>query len=438
MSKSACSSLVSFFVVILRAGSGLIKRELMGELKRTLNLTEVIFFAAGVILGAGIYTVIGKAAGLSGNMLWVSFLIAAVTAVMSLFAYAELSALYPGSGGEYDFVKEAVSPRWAYVVGSMVALSGIISSATISIGFSGYLSELIDWPKTLTAIGIIAFIFLVNVAGIRHSSIMNIIFTIIETAGLIFVICSAAPSVGEISYTEMPEKGLHGLLLGAAICFFAFTGFEDAVKLGEETKEPEKNIPRGLFIASAIVIVIYLCVAVVVVSMIPFAELASSGSPLALVVEKRFGHTGALIIAIVALFSTSNSLLSNMLGSSRVLYNFGKESKRLSLLSRVLPGRKTPVIALAIAATIAAGFSLIGKVESVALMTNFLMFLTFLVINGTVIYLRIKKPDLKRPFKIPGSIGHVPVISVLAILMVLVLMSYTVYGLATGVAGGGH
>lgn len=410
----------------------------MGDLKRTLNLTEVIFFAAGVILGAGIYTVIGKAAGLSGNMLWVSFLIAALTAVLSLFAYAELSALYPGSGGEYDFVKEAVSPRWAYVVGSIVALSGIISSATISIGFSGYLSGLIDWPQKLTALAIIAFILLVNVAGIRQSSIMNIIFTIIETAGLLFVIWSAAPAVGSISYTEAPEKGWHGLLLGAAVCFFAFTGFEDAVKLGEETKEPEKNIPRGLFIASGIVIVLYVCVALVVVSMIPFQELASSESPLALVVEKRFGHSGALIIAIVALFSTSNSLLSNMLGSSRVLYNFGKENKRLEPLSRVLPGRKTPVVALIISAAIAACFSLIGKVESVALMTNFLMFLTFLAMNVTVIYLRLKQPDLKRSFRIPGSLRGVPVISVLAILMVILLMGYTIYGLSTGVAGGGH
>jgi len=409
----------------------------MGELKRTLNLAEVTFFAAGVILGAGVYAVIGKAAGLSGTMLWASFLIAALTAVMSLFAYAELSALYPGSGGEYDFIKEVVSPRWAYVVGGMVALSGIISSATISIGFSGYLAQLTDWPQTLTAIGIIVFIFLVNAAGIRHSSIMNIMFTIIETAGLLFVIWSAAPAVGEVAYTELPAKGLHGLLLGAAVCFFAFTGFEDAVKLGEETKEPGKNIPRGLFIASTIVIVLYLCVALVVVSMIPFEELAASESPLALVVEKRFGRAGALIIAVVALFSTSNSLLSNMLGSSRVLYNFGKESSRLRPLSYVLPGRKTPVIALGIAAAIAICFSLIGKVEQVALMTNFLMFLTFLMMNATVIYLRIKKPALKRPFKIPGSIRQVPVISVLAILLVLLLMSYTIYGLATG-AGSGH
>jgi APA family basic amino acid/polyamine antiporter len=103
----------------------------------------------------------------------------------------------------------------------------------------------------------------------------------------------------------------------------------------------------------------------------------------------------------------------------------------------VLPGRKTPVIALGIAAAIAICFSLIGKVEQVALMTNFLMFLTFLMMNATVIYLRIKKPALKRPFKIPGSIRQVPVISVLAILLVLLLMSYTIYGLATG-AGSGH
>jgi APA family basic amino acid/polyamine antiporter len=407
-------------------------------LKRTLNLAEVVFFASGVILGAGIYTVIGKAAGVAGNMLWLSFSITAFTALLSLFSYAELVSMFPKSGGEYSFVKEGVGLKWAYVVGTMVALSGIVSSATISIGFSGYLSELIEAPKQLTALGIILLILGINILGIRHSSVVNIIFTILETCGLLFVIYSASASLGDINYFEAPPDNIHGLLTGAAICFFAFTGFEDAVKLAEETKQPEKNIPKGLFISSLIITCIYLCVSLVVVSMIPFEELSQSESPLSDVVEKRFGHTGATIIALVALFSTSNSLLSNMLGSSRVLYNIGKEKTVFSFFGKLLPKRKTPVYALIAAAVIASLFSLIGNIEQVALITNFFVFVTFIIVNLTVIYLRIKKPAVKRPFHVPGNIRNIPIISVIAVLTLLVMISYTIYGLLSGHVSGAH
>lgn len=404
----------------------------MSELKRTLNLVEVVFFAAGVILGAGIYTVIGKAAGQGGNMLWLSFVIAAVIALFSLFAYAELVSMFPESGGEFSFVKHAVNLKWAFVVGTMVTLSGIVSSATISIGFAGYLSELVDVPKRLAAIGIIGFILGVNVLGIRQSSAFNIVFTLLEAAGLGFVIWSAAPAVGEVDLMEAPPGGTVGILTGAALCFFAFTGFEDAVKLAEETKNPERNIPRGLFIAAIVVMCIYLTMAIVVVSMIPFGELENSGSPLSTVVEKRFGRTGALVIAAVALFSTSNSLLSNMLGASRVLLNFGRNSRKLKGLSKVLPGRRTPARGLLVAAALAMLFSLIGKVEKVALITNFFMLLTFLIVNGAVIYLRMKKPHLERPFRIPLNVRNIPVLSIVSMLLVLVLAFFTVYALSTG------
>jgi basic amino acid/polyamine antiporter, APA family len=403
------------------------------ELNRTLNLTEVIFFASGVILGAGIYTVIGKAAGVSGNMLWLSFSIAAVTALLSLFAYAELVSVFPRSGGEYSFLKESVNTKWANAVGAIVALSGIVSSATIAIGFSGYLSELIDFPKRITAFAIIILIMLINIVGIKQSSLVNILFTVLETLGLLFVIYSATSSLGEVNYFELPEDGIQGLLAGAAICFFAFTGFEDSVKLAEETKNPEKNVPRGLFIATSIVIVIYLCVAISVVRMIPFNELSESDSPLSVVIEKRFGNTGAIIIAVVALFSASNSLLSNMLGSSRVIYNIGKGNHKLKIFGKVLRKRKTPAMAIIFAASVAVCFSLIGDVKEVALITNFLMFITFIIINCTVIYLRIKKPDLERPFKIPFNIKNIPILSVLAVFFLLVMIVFGIYALSTGV-----
>jgi basic amino acid/polyamine antiporter, APA family len=408
----------------------------MSNLKRVLNLPEVVFFAFGVILGAGIYTIIGKAAGSGGNMLWLSFSIAALTALFSLFAYAELISMYPASGGEYSFVKAAAGRGWATVMGIIVCLTGIISAATISLAFAGYFSELLKIPLRITALAIITFILIVNILGIKHSSVVNIIFTVLETCGLMFVIYSAAPSIGNENYFELPPEGINGLLAGAALCFFAFTGFEDVVKLAEETKEPEKKIPKGLFIAALIVIVIYLAMAISVVSMIPFSELASSESPLSDVVEKRFGKNGAIVIALVALFSTANSLLSNMLGASRVIFNIGKENKKMKLFSYVLPKRKTPLYALLLVASVSAAISLIGDIKKVALFTNFFVFIAFIIINITVIYLRKKEKEKERPFKIPLSPGNIPIISVVAIMMLVVLIVYTIFGLLQGTISG--
>jgi APA family basic amino acid/polyamine antiporter len=398
----------------------------MAELKRTLNTAEVVFFASGVILGAGIYTVVGEGAGLGGNMLWLAFLISSVAALLTVFGYAELSSIYPKAGGEFVYTKEIFGLKPAYFVGVMVALCGIVSSATISLGFAGYLAELVNFHKFAFAFGIIGLIFLVNVLGIRHSSVVNIIFTIIECGGLLFVIFSAAPSFGKISYTELPPDGIHGVLAAAALSFFAFTGFEDTVKLAEETKEPERSIPKALFISSAIVMCLYMCVAILAVSAVPFEELGQSESPLATIIEKRFGHTGALVLAVVALFSTSNSLLSNMLGASRVIYTIGKESKALKLFSKVSSKRKTPVPALLLVTLIIAAFSLIGEVKSVALITNIFVFTVYIIINVCVIYLRIKDKDLERPFKVPFNIKNIPVLNVIAILMISVLMVYGV------------
>lgn len=395
----------------------------MTELKRTLNTAEVAFFATGVILGAGIYTVIGKAAGDSGNMLWLSFLISSAAALLTIFAYAELCSVYPKAGGEFFYAKEIIGLKTASVIGIIVAFCGIVSSATISIGFAGYLSTLLSFNKLIFVFGIILLIFLINAAGIRHSSVVNIIFTIIECGGLLFVIFSAAPSLGKVNYMELPPDGIKGILAGGALSFFAFTGFEDTVKLAEETKKPETAIPTALFISSAIIIVLYVCVALLAVSAVPYSELANSESPLAAIAEKRFGHTGAILLAIVALFSTSNSLLSNMLGASRVMYNIGKEVKPLKLLSKLSSKRKTPVPALILVTFIIAAFALIGDVKIIALITNVFVFLVYLSINGLVIYLRLKHKNLSRPFKIPFSIKSIPIVSVLAIIIIMVLMT---------------
>lgn len=401
------------------------------ELKRTLSLTECIFFGVGSILGAGIYTIIGKVAGLAGNLTWLAFMIASFTAFLTAFSYAELSAAYPKAGGEYEYTKNSLGKKMGITLGLVIALNGIISGATVAVGFGGYLTELIGTELLIGSLSIIVLIFIVNVSGIRQSSTINIIFTIIEISGLILVIIAAFPSIGDANLLEMGVSGQSSILMAAALGFFAFIGFEEIVKLAEETNNPKKVIPKALFFSCAIVTLVYFTVAVSVVSALPSEEFASSQSPLSDVAEQGLGVSAALIITIIALFSTSNTILSNMLGSSRVLYQISKETKLLKPLSKISEKKQTPIFALILILFVMAAFSLIGKIEIIALIANIFIFITFFFVNISVVLLRKSAPETERPFKIPLNIDNIPIISILGLLMTLILLGFNIYSLIT-------
>jgi APA family basic amino acid/polyamine antiporter len=401
----------------------------MVELKRSLGLAECVFFGVGSILGAGIYALIGKVAGLSGNFIWLSFLIASICALCSAFSYAELSAAFPKAGGEFVYAKKAFGKNTGIFLGSIISLNGIISGATVAVGFAGYLTTLLPVNLLMASLGIVVFIFLVNAAGIRQSSVINISFTMIEAGGLIFLIFSFLPTLGSVNYLVLPPTGINGIMGAAALAFFAYIGFEDIVKLAEETKNPERNIPRALFISSIIVFVIYTLVALCAVSVISYEELEKSKSPLAAIIGQKYGKTGIVIISVIALFATSNTILSNMLGSSRVILTMAKETNFFKRFSFVSSKRKTPVGALVLILIVMSAFTLIGNIETIARIATIFIFITFIVVNFSVVALRIKEKELKRPFRIPLNVKNIPVISVAGIFITFVLLGYTIYTL---------
>lgn len=409
----------------------------MPTLKRALGLGHVIFFGVGSILGAGIYTLIGKVAGEAGNFTWLAFLIASFTAFLTAFSYAELSAAFPRSGGEYVYAQKAFGQRAGTGVGLLIALNGIISAATVSLGFAGYFTELVDLPLLPVALGIIGLLLLVNIRGVQASSTVNIALTVVEILGLVAVAIAAFPQVGTVDLLVLPDGNFNGLFFAAALSFFAYMGFEDIVKLAEETRAPERNIPRALFISNGIVMVIYVALAMLVVSAMPWQQLANEPAPLAAIVEGRWGRLGLLVVGIAALFSTSNTLLSNMLGSSRVLSFMGRELGPLRWLGHLSP-RKTPVAALVFISLVAGAFALIGDIAIVARIATVSIFLTFTLVNLSALMLRIRKPDLKRPYRMPLHLGRVPAIPVLAILLTLLLMGFTIAALVAGPAPVAH
>ncbi len=400
------------------------------RLTRTLGLVSCVFFGVGSILGAGIYALIGKVAGQGGFMTWASFLMGALTALMTTFSYAELASMFPRAGGEYVYLNHALGRKWAAFVGTIVVGNSVVTGAAVALGFGGYLTKLIPMPYLWATWAIVVVLFMVNVWGIRLSSTVNILFTLVEISGLLLVIYAGFFHGRPQPFFALPQQGLNGLFLGAAMGFFAYVGFEEIVRLAEETKTPEKTIPRALFIASLIVALLYMAVSVAVTRLLPPDILSASAGPLADALGQWLGQSGVAAIAIIALFATTNTVLANMLGASRVLMSMGQQIKGLAPLSYISPVRHTPLLALVVITIVILALSLIRKIELVALIANLFICVTFILMNVSVIVLRFTHPNLGRPYAIPGRIGKVPIIPVIGLLLTAILLGYAAWGIA--------
>ncbi|MDH5430591.1 MAG: amino acid permease [Nitrosopumilus sp.] len=384
----------------------------MYELKRHMGLFHLTMYGVGLILGAGIYVLIGEAAGFAGNSMWISFLLGAIVAVFAGLSYSELAALYPKAAAEYTFVKNAFKSNFfGFIIGWLTAITSIIVAATVSLGFGGYLIQFIEIPITIGAIVLIVILSLVNFIGIKESAWANTIFAIITAGGLaliIFLGLTVEP-VESIDYFEAPN-GFSGIILAFVLIFFAFIGFEDMANVAEEVRRPHKTIPRAIILSILITGVIYVLVSLSVVKILDWQELSVSSAPLADVAHKVLGTNGSVTLSIIALFATASTVLITLVAGARILYGMAKSNSLPQFLGRVHPKTKTPWIAVIVILITSVGFSFIGDIVIIANIVVFAIVITFAAINLAVIVLRYTEPVLKRPFRVPINIGKFPIL----------------------------
>ncbi|MEM3364050.1 MAG: APC family permease [Candidatus Micrarchaeia archaeon] len=390
------------------------------ELKRELGLFQVTMAGVGYILGAGIYVLIGLAAGYAGNATWISFLLGSFAAIFTGLSYAELSSMMPRNASEFLYGKRSLGELFGFFGAFMMMFSAILASTSVALGFAKYFSSMFGTDSiVLIAAGIIILLTYINWKSIKGSSNLNILCTFAELGGLLIIIALALLYGSSVDLFEMPN-GFGGVFKGAALVFFAYLGFEGLVKLAEETKEPHKTIPQALVLSIIITSLVYIAVAISAVSVLDWHELAASKAPLADVASKVMGSNAFILLSIIALFSTANTVLMGLVTSSRGLYGLATEFKKIGVFARV-GNTGTPTNAVVITAIVAILFLLIGSISIVAELTNFTIFMTFIIVNLSVIFLRLKEPRAKRPFKVPLSIGRVPILPVLGILTVIFL-----------------
>ncbi|HEX4920286.1 MAG TPA: APC family permease, partial [Candidatus Bathyarchaeia archaeon] len=289
-------------------------------LRREAGLFQVVTYGIGNIIGAGIYVLVGDAAGLAGNALWIAFLAGALIAMFSGLSYAELSSMYPKAASEYIYVGRAYGSRpLSFLTQWIMLITELVAAAAVSLGFAGYFSALFSVPEVPVALVLLVLLTIVSIGGVRESFRLNTFLSILAIVGLLVVIGAGLDRFGSVPYTYSPN-GLSGVLGAAVLVFFAFIGFDNMANISEETKKPEKTVPRGLLIAVTLTTILYGLVGLAVVSLVPWQALSTSPAPLAYAVSVDLGPAAYSVLSTMALLTTLNTVLVLLIVSSRIIY----------------------------------------------------------------------------------------------------------------------
>lgn len=386
-------------------------------LTKTLGRWQVLFYGLGSMLGAGIYALVGRAAESLGNAVWLAFFAAMIAALLTGLSYACVGGRYAKAGGAAFVTQRALGkPAISYMVGIAVMMSGLTSMATGSQAIAENLEKASGTvlPIKLVAICLVFLVGCVIFRGMRESMWLNILCTIVEASGLLFIIVVGARFWGGVNYLETPGDTIAGggpgsgitlalVLQGAVLMFFSFIGFEDILNVSEEVKEPKKDIPFGLIGAMILATLIYMAVAVTAVSVLPWRELAASKTPLMEVAHRAAPwFTGIDRVYLgITIFAIGNTALLNYLMGSRLLYGMSRQGLLPSALGKLHATRKTPHLAILVLFVIVSILILSGGVKPLAEATVLLLLMVFTLVNISLVILKRRPGEPTDGFDVP-------------------------------------
>lgn len=383
------------------------------KLHRSIGPTQLALYGLGSMLGSGIYGLIGQAAGIAGNAVWLAFIVSLVVALLTALSYASIISRYPRAAGAAYVTQRAYRiPLLSFVVGITVICSGLTSVATQSRVLAANIAQLFGWetiPAELIALGFLLLLAGVTFRGIRESMWVNVLCTLIEAAGLLIVIAVGFSYWGRVNLLEVPT-GLGPdaffliILNGAVLTFFAFLGFEDTINVAEECRDPETTMPIGLIAAMVMAAVLYIAVAITAVSVVPYAELATAPSPLTAVVGKAAPAVPALLFTFITIFAVANTALVNYVTASRLVYGMSRQGLLPRFLGRVHARTKTPHLAILLLFAILAPLALYGTIGNLAAATVLLLLTVFCIVNGALVVLQRRKGEPRGKFEVPAFV----------------------------------
>lgn len=359
-------------------------------LRRTLSLPLLVFYGLGTTIGAGIFVLVGKVAGHADLLTPLSFLAAALLIASSAFSYGELGARFPHSAGSAAYVHRGFGgENLPLVVGLLMVMAGIVSSATIVRGSAGYIREFVPFSSPLIVLILAAALGALAAWGIRESVRAAAMITLVEVGALIVVIGGGIVHLPDfpravLEREEWPPGLAAGVVVGAFLAFYAFIGFEDLATVGEEAVDAPRHMPVAILLTLALTALLYMLVATVAVTAVDVSRLATSEAPLSFVFSEATGLAGESL-SLVAIAAVMNGALIQIIMASRILYGMGREGwYRFSLggwLARVHPRTRTPLNATAVVTSLIIVLAAIIELEPLAEITSATTLIVFTFVN---------------------------------------------------------
>jgi len=413
------------------------------RLAREMTTFDATLLGVGAMIGAGIFVLIGIAAGVAGPALLITFSLNGLIALLTAMSYAELGSCYHTAGGGYLWVKEAL-PKWTgFLSGWMSWSAHAVACSLYALGFGAYFEHVLrefsltmpHWglfspQKILAAITAIIFAY-VNFRGASETGKIGNFVTITKIIILLIFIGFGLELIlrqGDWRTTFSPffPNGYGGVFKAMGLTFIAFQGFEVITQSSEEIKNPRRNIPRAVFFSLLIVIPIYILIAFVAIGtvkpegMTPWAYLAQQKETALVDVARNFFVGGGVLILVGGLISTISALNATIYSSSRVAFAMGRDRNFPGFFSKVHAKNLTPHWSIMITLVLVVVMAVSLPIEDVACAADIMFLLLFLLVNLAMIRLRKKRPDLDRGYKVPVF----PYLSIAGILLLLFLAIY--------------
>jgi basic amino acid/polyamine antiporter, APA family len=373
------------------------------ELSRSLQLKDAVAIGLGAVVGAGIFVVSGVAAGIAGPAFIVSLIIAGVVASFNALSSAQLAAVYPQSGGTYEYGYRLLNPLLGFSAGWMFLVSKLAAAGVVAIGFGGYLYQLIPLTSSLVySITAVVFLVIGNYLGIKKAGAINIIIISITLLSLLYFIISGLAHAQKENFSPFSPFGLYGIAEASALLFFAFTGYARIATLAEEVNNPAVTIPRAIIITILTAIILYAAVSVVAIGVIGAEAMSATTSPLQRVAENLPVPGIQYIIVIGASTAMLGVLLSQVLGISRMMLAMSRRHDMPAFLKIIHTKYKVPHAGILVTGIIIIILILIGSFQFILNAAAFSILLYYTITNMAA----LKQPKQERlVHKIIPSLG---------------------------------
>ena len=347
-----------------------------------LTLKDAVGVGLGAIIGAGVFVVTGVAAGVAGPAFLVGLLFAGCIAAFNGLSSAQLAAVYPHSGGTYEYGYRLLSPGLGFSAGWMFLISKLSAAGVVAIGFGSYFYQLVPVLSPV-ALSLIAVVLLViaNYFGIKKAGTLNLIIVSVTVLSLLYLVFSGAPAVDATNFKPFAPFGLAGVAEAAALLFFAFTGYARIATLAEEVREPEKTIPRAVIITIVSAVILYAAVSFVAVGVLGAEGMAGSKSPLQEVAAALSTPAVKTVVTIGGSTAMLGVLLSQILGISRMMLAMGRRHDLPPFFEKVHQYHRVPHLGILVTGFIILLLTVAGAFEFIVRAATFTILLYYGITN---------------------------------------------------------